>query len=252
MPDLSHFSRSSRMNSLTQNMRRISSARRAGQGPLPTLSLPDTMRNNIVATIGEFVGTYLFLFFSLAGAQIANTPQPADDAPPNPAALILVSLAFGVSLTANVWAFYRITGGLFNPVVTLALVLCGGLPIIRAICVVPAQLIGGIAAAAVVSALFPGANLVLVCFRSFFSGTYFTGGSLNPARSLGPAVVNHSFPGYFWIYWVGPILGSLLACAFYTLLRALRYQDCNPGQDSDGELEDKRSHSPPEENGHAA
>jgi hypothetical protein len=62
-------------------------------------------------------------------------------------------------------------------------------------------------------------------------GVYFTGGSLNPARSLGPAVIGHSFPGYFWIYWVGPLLGSLLACGFYVLLKYLRWQDCNPGQD---------------------
>jgi aquaporin related protein len=54
---------------------------------------------------------------------------------------------------------------------------------------------------------------------------------LNPARSLGPAVVNRSFPGYFWIYWLGPVLGSLLACGFYTLLKYLRWRECNPGQD---------------------
>ncbi|KAL2760297.1 hypothetical protein ACRALDRAFT_1073789 [Sodiomyces alcalophilus JCM 7366] len=289
-----HLSSSSRVNSLTQGISRLSSARRTGQGPLPTLFLPDTTRNNIVATIGEFVGTFLFLFFSFAGTQIANTPKPVEGAPPNHAALILVSLAFGVSLTANVWAFYRITGGLFNPVVTLALVLCGGLPFIRAICVVLAQFLGGIAAAAVVSALFPGpmpvdtllgghaniaqglfiemfltAQLVFVIlmlavekhrstylapvaigttfFLAELIGIYFTGGSLNPARSLGPAVVNHSFPGYFWIYWVGPILGSLLACGFYALLRSMRYQDCNPGQDSDGEDYPKRRHSTIEE-----
>jgi len=63
------------------------------------------------------------------------------------------------------------------------------------------------------------------------TGVFFTGGSLNPARSLGPAVVNASFPGYFWIYWVGPILGALLACGFYILLKWLRWMECNPGQD---------------------
>lgn len=57
---------------------------------------------------------------------------------------------------------------------------------------------------------------------------------MNPARSLGPATVNHSFPGYFWIYWVGPGLGSLLACAFYEILCALHWKDVNVGQDSDG------------------
>lgn len=65
-------------------------------------------------------------------------------------------------------------------------------------------------------------------------GVYFTGGSMNPARSLGPATINHSFPGYFWIYWVGPGLGSLLASAFYEILGYLHWWEVNVGQDSDG------------------
>ncbi|KAL2129242.1 hypothetical protein VTI74DRAFT_8025 [Chaetomium olivicolor] len=70
-------------------------------------------------------------------------------------------------------------------------------------------------------------------FLAELAGVRFTGGSLNPARSLGPAVVNRSFPIYFWIYWLGPVLGSLLACGFYILLKYLRWQECNPGQDCD-------------------
>lgn len=88
---------------------------------LPMLVLPATARNNAVAGFGEFVGTFLFLFFAFAGTQIANTPSPAPTppdssvAPPNISNLIFIALSFGVSLTANVWAFYRVTGGLFNP-----------------------------------------------------------------------------------------------------------------------------------------
>lgn len=77
-------------------------------------------------------------------------------------------------------------------------------------------------------------------------GIYYTGGSLNFARSLGPAVVNHHFPGYFWIYFVGPLLGSLLASGFFYLLNHLRYQTCNPGQDFnelEAQLEKERSAS---------
>jgi aquaporin rerated protein, other eukaryote len=81
------------------------------------LRLPSTVRNHIVAVLGEFVGTFLFLFMAFAGTQIANTPAPAAGALPDPAALILICLTFGLSLTANVWAFYRVTGGLFNPAV---------------------------------------------------------------------------------------------------------------------------------------
>jgi aquaporin rerated protein, other eukaryote len=43
--------------------------------------------------------------------------------------------------------------------------------------------------------------------------------------------VNHHFPHYFWIYFLGPLLGSLLASGFYKLINSLRYETCNPGQD---------------------
>ncbi|KAK1830634.1 aquaporin-like protein [Podospora conica] len=251
---------------------------------LPMLTRPVTMRNNITAFLGEFVGTFLFLFFAFAGTQVANTPAPSgtlpdgSPAPPNLLAVLFISLAFGVSLTANVWAFYRVTGGLFNPCVTLALALVGGLPALRSGIVVVAQLLAGIAAAGIVSGLFPGpltvetglgggastaqglfiemfltAELVFVIimlaaekhkgtylapvgigtafFLTELTGVYFTGGSLNPARSLGPAVVNGHFPPYFWIYFIGPILGALLASGFYALLKYLRWKECNPGQD---------------------
>lgn len=62
-------------------------------------------------------------------------------------------------------------------------------------------------------------------------GVYFTGGSLNPARSIGPDVILHTFNGYHWIYWVGPALGALLAVGMYRLIKALEYETSNPGAD---------------------
>lgn len=44
-------------------------------------------------------------------------------------------------------------------------------------------------------------------------------------------MINRKFPGYHWIYWVGPLLGSLLASAFYHLLIFVRWEKINPGQD---------------------
>lgn len=44
-------------------------------------------------------------------------------------------------------------------------------------------------------------------------------------------MINRSFPGYHWIYWVGPLLGSLLACGFFGLLSLFEYSTVNPGQD---------------------
>lgn len=38
----------------------------------------------------------------------------------------------------------------------------------------------------------------------------FSGASLNPARSLGPAWIEHQW-GSFWVYAIGPSMGGLLA-----------------------------------------
>jgi glycerol uptake facilitator protein len=51
----------------------------------------------------------------------------------------------------------------------------------------------------------------------------FTGGSVNPARSFGPYLVNQIFGGStpwseFWIYIVGPIVGAVAATFCYELL----------------------------------
>lgn len=43
----------------------------------------------------------------------------------------------------------------------------------------------------------------------------YTGAGLNPARSLGAAVADRSFPVYFWIYWIGPIIGSIIAVGIW-------------------------------------
>lgn len=44
-------------------------------------------------------------------------------------------------------------------------------------------------------------------------------------------MVLHSFPGYHWIYWLGPALGALIAVGFYRLVKSLEYETANPGQD---------------------
>lgn len=45
----------------------------------------------------------------------------------------------------------------------------------------------------------------------------FTGGSLNPARSIGPAVATGIFEGQI-IYWTGPLVGAMLAAGIYDAL----------------------------------
>ena len=60
-------------------------------------------------------------------------------------------------------------------------------------------------------AIFPILYAILVPLEADISGT-----STSPARSFGPAVVSGEWQAW-WIYWVGPLIGALLAsvaCSF--------------------------------------
>lgn len=243
--------------------------------------LSNRLRRYIVSILGEFVGTFLFLFFAFAATQVANTVPSESDAP-SLAALLYISFAFGLSLAINVWIFFRVSGGLFNPAVSIALALVGAIDWLKASLLAITQIVAGIAAAGVVSALFPGdlgvrttlnpntsvvrglfietfltAELIfcifmlaaekhkatylaplgigLALFIAELVGVWFTGGSLNPARSFGPDVILGTFDASHWIYWVGPLLGAILAVVLYRLLKVLEYETANPGADSDGQ-----------------
>jgi aquaporin Z len=54
-----------------------------------------------------------------------------------------------------------------------------------------------------------------------------TGGSFNPARSLGPAVAGGGWSAH-WLYWAAPITGMLLAARCYEYLRGARGADTVP------------------------
>jgi hypothetical protein len=89
------------------------------QRGIPRLSwLRDGPRGHIVAMVGEFAGTFLFLFFAFTGTQVANMSAAAQGKGPEPSVLLFIALSFGFSLTVNVWVFFRISGGLFNPAVS--------------------------------------------------------------------------------------------------------------------------------------
>ncbi|ANB11404.1 Aqy1p [Sugiyamaella lignohabitans] len=118
--------------------------------------LSDDLRNHLIAVIGEFVGTFMFLFFAYVIAQIANSDKRLDKEGSNPSQLIMISFGFGFSVMCQVFVFYRISGGQLNPAVTLSLALVRAITPLRAILLVPTQLIAGIAAAAAASAITPG------------------------------------------------------------------------------------------------
>jgi MIP family channel proteins len=55
-----------------------------------------------------------------------------------------------------------------------------------------------------------------------------TGASLNPARSLAPALVAGAWD-YHWVYWVGPLAGAALAAFVYSI--SFRTRSPGPAED---------------------
>lgn len=85
-------------------------------GKILAMAARHALKNNLVACLGEFVGTFMFLFMSFAAAQTAGEVSSASNE--KLTALLYICLSFGLSLVVNVWLFFRISGGLFNPAVS--------------------------------------------------------------------------------------------------------------------------------------
>jgi len=242
--------------------------------------------------IGEYVGTVLFMIFALGGTNVANIPTTSvtgtttagqdgsTAATVNTSSLLYIALSFGFSLAVNAWIFFRVSGGLFNPAVSLGMVLVGALSPLRGALLTFSQILGGITGAAIIQAITPGTlnvrttlgggtsvaqglfiemfltsllmlailllaaekhkatfiapiGIGLALFVAELLGVYYTGGSLNPARSFGPAVVLKSFSHYHWIYWLGPALGATIAAGFYKMLKWLQYETVLGPEDGD-------------------
>ena len=66
-------------------------------------------------------------------------------------------------------------------------------------------------------AAYAPAAIGLVVLVDIMVGLPMTGASMNPARSLGPALVSGEWANH-WIYWAGPIVGGLLGGLVYSYL----------------------------------
>jgi aquaporin related protein len=85
-----------------------------------------TLQAHLVAASGEFVGTFMFLYFAFA-CQVMLHTQSGNRSEENGGfdsqQNIHTALVYGLSLLVNVWAFFRISGGLFNPAVSFPICL---------------------------------------------------------------------------------------------------------------------------------
>ena len=231
----------------------------------------------------EFAGTTVLVFAGLGTGIFAT-------------AVIDSALGFGLALLAVLVAFGHVSGGHFNPAVTLAAVVAGRTPTKVALGYVVAQVLGALVAVGllwavlmtlidasttaqalgavangygenstsqagwptvlliefVATTLFvlvvlgstaPRANAVLapVAIGATFAFLLtilapFDGGSLNPARSTGTAVIGGAESlSQLWLFWVAPLLGGLVAGLIYRVVdlgRSPRRATVPPAEDA--------------------
>jgi aquaporin Z len=217
----------------------------------------------------EFFGT-LFVVGIGTGTLIAL------GAPNLQADIVTVALAFGFAWIMALYTFGRVSGGHFNPALSLAMFLDRRLSPTDLIGYWIAQIAGAFAASAifawVLSRVEVGLSYTYIADKSIggsvdqfsgflaeaiftmilvtaflvlaksqahtkylgmgislsaitFLGLHFTGASMNPARSLAPAIVGSSYPDPtawplsathgLWLFIVGPLVGAIVGWILY-------------------------------------
>jgi aquaporin Z len=107
------------------------------------------MFGNYRALAAEFIGTFT-LVSAVCGAALFSAPS---------AGLIAVAIAVGMSVTTMAYAVGHISGGHFNPAVTLGLVVAGRFDADKAIPYIITQVVAGACAAGVFYVVMMGAGI---------------------------------------------------------------------------------------------
>lgn len=78
----------------------------------------------LIPLLGAIQGSFLLSIASYGLDHVKSSPPSIDQ-------VLWISVAAGTSLLAAAWMMYRATGGLFNPAVSFALYLIGGISLRR-------------------------------------------------------------------------------------------------------------------------
>ena len=126
------------------------------------------------AWLAEAIGTYCLVFFGPLAIALAvghfskNSVFDIQD-------LIMISLAHGGAIGLMVYAFGHVSGGHFNPAVTISMLVARRISIKEAIPYILSQLVGAIVAAASLKAIIPD-----------------LGGAVNFGTQAGPSDIIHN------------------------------------------------------------
>lgn len=228
------------------------------------------MNDPLVRRLGaEFLGTFVLVFVG-CGTAILDAGNKGID-------FLGVALAFGVAVMVMVYAVGAISGGHFNPAVTVGLAVARRFPWADVLAYVATQVVAAFVAALVLLGVAKGQDgfgakasgfasngygdhspagyglgavlLVEIVLTAIFlyviigatdvrSPAGFAGiaigftlaaihlvsipvsnTSVNPARSTGPAIIQHGWAaGQLWAFWLAPLVGAIIAGASYRFI----------------------------------
>ena len=213
--------------------------------------------------VAEFLGTFVLVFLGTGTVAIANTGDTA-------IGYLGIALSFGLAVTIMACAVGGISGGHFNPAVSLGMMINQRLAVKDGIIYIIAQFLGAIVASAVLAIFihalglpsdgfgqtdFPNISagvaflaeviltflfvLIILMVTSekhgnaalapiaiglalaflIVVGLNLTGASLNPARSLGPALfAGGDALAHYWVYLLAPLVGAIIAAPVAKLM----------------------------------
>ncbi len=106
--------------------------------------------------LAEFLGTFILVFGGVGTAIFAASFPGADAGNPLGVGFLGVALAFGLTVLVGIYAFGHISGGHFNPAVTVGLACGGRFRWKDSVGYIVAQLVGGIVGSSLVFAIAAG------------------------------------------------------------------------------------------------
>lgn len=242
---------------------------------------------NVRALVAEAVGTFVLVAVGSLGVASAVIVGGQNSGPV--LVIIFVPFAFGLGLLAAITIAGDVSGGHFNPAVTLAAVLDNRLRWLDGIGYAMAQTVGAFAASLfvllalssdfvratvnqpgptaetaieqdlhafaveiVLTAIFVAVFLTVTRKRSdlavivipltlamvHWAGIPISGASVNPVRSLAPAVVSGTYEG-LWVYLSAPFLGAILGWGLYRLFSSEDEDEEAEEEYEEGDYEDE-------------
>lgn len=231
----------------------------------------------IAALLAEFLGT-LFLVLISVGIQSNELNWASDGAASvdvggrlAPDMTMCVAIMTGLTYMCLITTFQRVSGGHFNPAITVAAMVSRRIGILPSVLYIIFQISAGIAGIAIYDGMSGNDNygelglntidndfdtgsifgvelmatmwVTLIWFFSLDLGSAPCGrhrddlgpmyvgfaytlavaltlrwdrGGLNPARSIGPAVLANKWDQH-WVYWMGPLIGSMSGALIFEM-----------------------------------